>query len=151
MIDNSVGFFHNKIPINARVYLSNGESRDLVIATDDAMIDEDGLVRAFTVRWSDGVVTHYKLAPRHWSKHRLVAFLTEFLAGFLLTRGISGLLRGGREVDHLTRYTLGTSGRNAMHSFSKQEYDHGDCGYYNIETHELVFPGGGLTVSAEAW
>jgi hypothetical protein len=60
-------------------------------------------------------------------------------------------MKGTREVDHVTRYTVGTSGRQTMNSFRKHDHRPEDCGYRNVMTDELVFPDGGVHAPSGAW
>jgi hypothetical protein len=116
----------------------------LLFAPGDALVDEHGDIRSFTVEWegNNGVVSHYKLLPKHSTANQIATYIIDFLGGYGLSRIGANIFKGTRQVDHITRYTVGTGATHVMQSFIKHHFLPDALGYYNLVTEKLIFPHG---------
>jgi hypothetical protein len=54
-------------------------------------------------------------------------------------------------LDLVKPHVFGVAGGLMMRSFLKHEFRQSDLGYYNVVTHELVFPHGAISAPANTW
>jgi hypothetical protein len=130
---------------------TKGQRFDFIIRAGNALVDNRGVIRAFSVEYDDGYIGNYKLLPKHSRVQDISLWIAEFLGGYGLARLGGKIIKGEEQVHHMARYTAGYGSSHVMRSFIEHHFMPKDLGYFNLQTEELVFPNGELRAPAGAW
>jgi hypothetical protein len=122
------------------------------IPAGHALIDRDGVIRLFSIDWKDKGTANYQLLPTNATADHVATWIASTLAGFGLSRMGANIFKGTKQVDHITRYlAAGVLAAPLLNSFIRHHFHPSDTGYFNMATHECIFPGGSLHAPAGSW
>jgi hypothetical protein len=138
--------------IDAHMMHANGTQYHFTIQPGHAAIDDDGLIRFFSVEFATGYIGNYKLLPKHSKAEEISVWITKFLVGLGLSRAGAKLMKGGRAVDHIGRYAaFGNPGGQAIQSFIGRHFSSAQLGYFDVITDKIVFPNGAMHAPDGTW
>ena len=139
----------NQYPIRVRLPHAEGPHVDVTIQAQNALIDDEGVVRFFTWDWNDGDYRAYLLHPYAGEMNAAVAWTIDFLVGYGLSRAGSKIIKPapGMPSAHETAvnvgryFTFSNPGGHVIRSFISEHFLPKQLGYHAVDTDKLVFLG----------
>jgi len=149
MSQTDVQCFPNQYEINATVKHVNGKTVDLTIAPNNAHVDANGVIRAFTIDLGGGDVCGYVLHPFYSKTEKGILWAVDFLASYGLARAGGRLIktnknmgRAQQETVHMARFiTFSNPGGQVVRSFVAHHFLPEHLGYHDLLNDELVIIG----------
>jgi hypothetical protein len=129
-------------PIHMNLTNFKGERFNLLVEPRNALIDGRGVVRAFSVVYSDGFIGDYKLLPIDSTPEQVATAIAAYLGGLGLAIYGGRVVKGKTPVENIVRYTIfGFAGNAIIRSFLHEHVHSGRHGYFNVMTNKMIFPG----------
>ena len=140
MTNNNHALQSNVLKLSFHVVLAGGTQACIEIQPGDALLDAQGYIRFFSLRFNDGVVGRFQLLPNRSQQNSALDAVKNFLLPFGLSL-ISGEVVDdieGTIVDDLIGFFLEEAASEAIINSFFWEEPLANTSYYEITSGELV-------------